>query len=120
MKIFVVDDSSFSRKAIISLLRESVPDAEIMAFGDGEEALNRFPSEKPDAMTVDIVMPKMQGIELIEKVRATGIETKIVVITSDVQSGTRQRCADLNAVFIDKPFTKDKAPALAQALGLHA
>ncbi len=118
MKIFVIDDSSFSRKAIMSVLREIVPDATLIPFGDGEEALGRFTEEKPDAMTVDIVMPKIQGLELIEKVRATGIPTTIIAITSDVQTSTRQRCAALGATFIEKPFTKEKGPLLAQALSL--
>ncbi|HEY8965893.1 MAG TPA: response regulator [Candidatus Methylacidiphilales bacterium] len=118
MKIFVIDDSSFSRKAIQTVLKELAPDANVIPYGDGEEALSHFTEEKPDAMTVDIVMPKMQGLELIEKIRATGIPVKIVVITSDVQATTRQRCAALGAVFLDKPFTKDKAGVLAEALGL--
>jgi len=118
MKIFVIDDSSFSRKAIISVLKEIVPDATILPFGDGEEALAQFPIEKPDAMTVDIVMPKIQGLELIEKVRATGIETRIVAITSDVQSSTRARCAEFGATFIEKPFTRDKTALLTQGLSI--
>lgn len=67
-------------------------------------------------MTVDIVMPKIQGLEVIERVRAMSATTKIIAITSDVQSSTRERCAALNASFIEKPFTKDKSAPLAQAL----
>lgn len=47
MKIFVIDDSSFSRKAIMSVLKEIVPDALLLPFGDGEEALARFPRSSP-------------------------------------------------------------------------
>ncbi len=109
MKIFIVDDSSFSRKVIADAIRAIRPDAELVLFGDSVEALERFPIDKPDAATIDMVMPKLHGLELIEKLRETGVECRLIVITADIQSFTRERCADLQVGdFIEKPITAQK------------
>ncbi len=112
MKIFIVDDSSFSRKVIADAILRAAPDAVLIPFAEPEEALARFPGEKPDLVTIDMVMPKMHGIELIEKLRATGVPTRLVVITADIQASTRERCAALQVNdFIEKPITAEKIRA---------
>ncbi len=112
MKIFIVDDSSFSRKVIADAIRAVRPDAELVPFGDSVEALEQFPIQKPDAATIDMVMPKLHGLELIEKLRETGVTARLIVMTADIQSFTRERCAALQVSdFIEKPITAAKIRA---------
>lgn len=68
-KIFavVVDDSAFMRKSI-SIMLESDPDIKVIGQAkDGEEGYNLVKSLKPDIVTLDIEMPKMDGLTALKK-----------------------------------------------------
>lgn len=109
VKIFIIDDSSFSRKVLGDAVRAVRPDAEIVPCVDGLDALEKFKAGPPDAATIDMVMPKMNGLELIEKLREIGVSSRLVVVTADIQSSTRERCAALHVNdFVEKPITAEK------------
>lgn len=110
MKIFIVDDSSFSRKVIGDAVRAALPQAEIVPCLDGLDALEKFQAgQMPDAATIDMVMPRMNGLELIEKLRELGVTSRLIVVTADIQTSTRERCAALQVNdFIEKPITAEK------------
>lgn len=110
MKIFIVDDSSFSRKVLGDAIRAALPDAELVPCLDGLDALEKFKAGPvPDAATIDMVMPRMSGLELIEELRKIGIATRLIVVTADIQTSTRERCAALQVSdFIEKPITAEK------------
>src|SRR3989344_1814790 len=76
IKVLIVDDSAFMRKALSSMLES---DSEIKVIGtarDGMEGIEKIPQLKPDIVTLDIEMPRMNGLEavkirdhLIEKIK---------------------------------------------------
>ena len=61
----VVDDSTFMRKILIKILDE-LEHKEIIEASDGAEAIQKFESEKPDLVLLDIIMEKKDGIERFE------------------------------------------------------
>ena len=66
IKVMVVDDSAFMRKVISEILSEE-DDIEVIAKArNGVDALKKIKKEKPDVITLDVEMPKMNGIELLE------------------------------------------------------
>jgi two-component system chemotaxis response regulator CheB len=68
IKVLIVDDSAFMRNAISSMLSS---DQEIMVVGtakDGIEALEKVESLKPDIVTMDVEMPKMDGISALKQI----------------------------------------------------
>jgi two-component system chemotaxis response regulator CheY len=83
MKILVVDDSATMRKIAIKAVKESGFALEFAEAADGIEALEEL--EKHDFALVlsDLNMPRMDGIELVRRVRASGSRVPIVIFTSE-------------------------------------
>ncbi|TSC58050.1 MAG: two-component system, chemotaxis family, response regulator CheY [Candidatus Peregrinibacteria bacterium Greene0416_19] len=104
MKILIVDDSSFMRKILKDLLTakgHTLTEAE-----NGAEALQKFASEKPDLILLDIIMPEVNGIEVLKKI---GKQAKIVVISAVGQEKMVEEARQLGALdYIVKPFDNDK------------
>ena len=65
--MLVVDDSAFMRR-IISNIAEDIDGLEVIGIArDGLDALEKIPKLKPDVITLDIEMPKLNGIETLKK-----------------------------------------------------
>jgi two-component system chemotaxis response regulator CheY len=109
MKILIVDDS----KAMRAIVRRHVAqagfsDAEIVEAENGEEALTEIRSARPDVVLSDWNMPVMTGIELLDALRAEGIDVPLGFVTSESSPDFKERAFDAGAVFmISKPFTAE-------------
>lgn len=102
IRLLIVDDHVFVRKGVRALLATE-EDIEVVGEAqDGQEALERIEEHQPDVVLLDLLMPKMGGIEVIEHVIAENPEARILVLTSFV--------AD------DKVFPAIKAGALGYLL----
>lgn len=117
MTIAVVDDSKFMRGLIVKALTALHPKARIIEFADPTEALRQLPALAPDLITLDLLMPGLHGLEVLEKLSHTPLRSRIVVITADVQRSVRQKCTDAGVhAFVEKPVTLEKLrAALADA-----
>lgn len=80
MKIFVADDHSLFRDGIISLLEAGGYEV-VGQAGDGEAAVERVLSLRPDLVLLDINMPHMDGIEALKAIKAALPEIKVVMLT---------------------------------------
>jgi two-component system chemotaxis response regulator CheY len=87
---------------------------------DGEEAFEMFESLKPDLTTLDIVMPKMRGIEVLERIMATEPEARIIMASSVSDARTVMHCLKIGAKqYIIKPYDEIKImDAVKKALEL--
>lgn len=81
IKVAVVDDQDLVRQGIAGLLSLSEDIEVIWQATDGENALELL-TIKPDVMLLDIRMPKMNGIELVKKLRAQGNILPILMLTT--------------------------------------
>ena len=116
MKILIVEDSKFARTILAKTLQENIPDATIIAAGDGMDGFESYQREKPDLIITDLLMPRVNGQEFIQKLRLTDTHTPVVIISADIQNATRDEMAQLGILsFINKPLSAEKA---AQLLGL--
>jgi DNA-binding NtrC family response regulator len=79
-RILVVDDETAARSALTELLREE--GFEVQSAGDGFKALGRLDGWTPDIMITDLKMPGMDGIQLMDKVRAQVPDVSVVVMTA--------------------------------------
>src|SRR5215469_12605545 len=78
MRVLVVDDSSEERSALESLL--PAWGHQVLTAADGDEALNVVMTERPQVMLTDLQMPKVDGFELMNRVRSEyGILPTIVM-----------------------------------------
>lgn len=79
--IFIVDDHDIIREGLKTILRRQ-PDYEVIGEAkDGEEALEKVSSLKPDILLLDITMPRKTGLEIIEQVLKKSPSTKILIIS---------------------------------------
>lgn len=99
-RIMVVDDSPFMRKAIERMLA-SAPDIEVVATArDGQEALDKLAEVKPDLITLDVEMPRMDGLTCLRKIMAIQ-PTPVLMVSALTQEGAQATLDALAAGALD-------------------
>ncbi|MDR2314629.1 MAG: response regulator [Spirochaetaceae bacterium] len=105
MKLLIVDDSNIMRRAIEKYL-EHKQFTLVGAAADGEAALRIFSQALPDLVTMDITMPRMDGLTCLDKMLAIKPDVKILVISALKDPVTGLQALKKGAVgFLAKPFT---------------
>ncbi len=108
--ILVVDDSLVMRKVIMRMLRECGLDCTTVEADGGHEALARFAEHRIDLILCDWNMPTMNGLQLVEAIRALdpACRVPIIMITTQTNSAKVQQ-AILAGVqgYLIKPFTPE-------------
>ena len=79
-KILVVDDDDTMRRLLERVLRDA--DFEVLTAADGRQGWEVFEEEKPFLVFSDVEMPKMDGLELLKKIKKSSPQTIVVVMTS--------------------------------------
>lgn len=101
-QVLVIDDSFVNRQFIKAILEEN--HMNVIEAGDGTEALDILVSHKPDLIILDLLMPVMDGIEALQKIRMLGFKVPILILTADIHDSTREKCEKLGVSgFIKKP-----------------
>ena len=122
-KIVVADDEAHIRLLIEQSIEElEDEDVQILTASDGEAALALIVAEQPDLVLLDVMMPKMNGFEVCERLRhAHGtFHPHIVLLTAKGQEYDRTRGAEVGAdAYVTKPCNHDRLLAMArEVLGL--
>lgn len=119
VKILIVDDSVFSQKVTANLLKKYLKDAEFYFADDGQEGFNKYKETNPDYVFLDLLMPKVSGLELINMLKKHDKNTKIIVLSADVQKNVREEIDACNVIsFINKPFNDEKAQLICEMIGV--
>jgi len=97
MKIVVADDDRMFRKAAETTLRRQ--GYAVTTASDGEEALQLIRSERPDIIVLDLIMPKLQGFDVLQVLKQDSVTTDIpvIVLSSLTQEQDKQEALDLGA-----------------------
>ena len=121
--IMIVDDSDFmvnNLKRIVLSFEGSVSEI----AHDGREAVEKFQAmpEKPDLITMDLTMPRMNGLDAIREIRALHPAQKIIVVSALGQKELIQQAILLGAKhFIVKPFQRqDVYRVVRSVLGIKS
>ncbi|MFZ0390763.1 MAG: response regulator [Calditrichia bacterium] len=110
-RVLIVDDSMIIRQSIEKNLKEFGVEV-VGVAGDGRTALNRFRELKPDVVTLDITMPEMDGLTVLEEMMKIDPGAKIMVVTALKDKSTGIKAIQLGArSLVVKPFTSDKLKA---------
>jgi two-component system response regulator MprA len=115
MRILVVDDD----RAVRDSLRRSLQfnDYEVETAADGAEALAQVPVVRPDAIIMDVMMPRLDGLEATRALRAVGNDLPILVLTARDAVGDRVDGLDAGADdYLTKPFALEELLARLRAL----
>lgn len=114
--VLVVDDSKMSRKMLRTILEEEGY-AVIAEAANGEEGLEAYKQYHPSVVTLDITMPKMDGIVALKEIKAYDSGAKVVMITAAGQQQKIIEALKLGAgKFITKPFERGEVVATMQAM----
>ncbi len=117
-KIMVVDDSRVMELQMQHMLEGS--EYEITAYcRDGEEAIARFDEVNPDIVTMDILMPGMDGLETAQAILAERPEANVIMLSSLAYDDTLDEAKRIGAKgFLFKPFDRETLiETLGKALG---
>jgi two-component system, OmpR family, response regulator MprA len=115
MQILVVDDEPAVRDSLDRALRLEGYNVELAA--DGAEALQAVADDRPDAVVLDLMMPRVDGLEVCRRMRAAGDRTPVLVLTA--RDGVSDRVKGLDAGaddYLVKPFALDELLARLRAL----
>jgi len=100
LRVLVVDDSAFMRRIISDIL---VTDPQLNVVGtacDGLDALNKIPQLHPDVITLDVAMPKMDGLTSLRHIMDK-YPTPVVMLSSLTRQGTDETLKALEYGAID-------------------
>jgi two-component system response regulator MprA len=116
MRVLVVDDERAVRDSLRRALELEGYDVELAA--DGEEALERLAQNgEPDAVVLDILMPKMDGLEVCRRLRREGHHLPVLMLTARDQVENRVAGLDAGADdYVTKPFALEELLARLRAL----
>ena len=107
-RVLVIDDALIMRMRIKEIAVAAGWEIAGEA-ADGEEGLARHRELAPDLTTLDIVMPKLDGVSVLRQIRQEDPRAKLVVVSAIDQKGKLAECIRLGAVdFIVKPFKKER------------
>jgi CheY-like chemotaxis protein len=115
-RILITDDSAASRAIVSRLIGEA---HEIGTASSGAEAIAAAATGAFDLLLLDLLMPDMDGPEVIRELRARGLDLPIVVMSADIQESTRAQVLSLGAnAMVPKPLSRvGLMTAIEAALG---
>jgi two-component system, chemotaxis family, chemotaxis protein CheY len=106
-KVLLVDDSGLARRSTRRILEQA--GYAVIEAEDGLSALERFAVDKPDVVLLDLVMKGMYGLDVLAKLREMDPQAKVIVVSADVQTSSRQMVQDGGAAgFINKPASAER------------
>lgn len=115
MRILLAEDEKEMSNALVAILKHN--NYSVDAVYDGADALDYGLSENYDVIILDIMMPKMNGIEVLEKLRANGIHTPVLMLTAKSQIEDRILGLDKGADdYLSKPFAMGELLARIRAM----
>jgi two-component system response regulator MprA len=115
MRVLVVDDEPAVRSALERALR--LHGFEVSLAEDGEEGLAAMEADPPDAVVLDVLMPRLDGIAACRRLRAQGDRTPVLMLTARDAVADRVTGLDAGADdYLVKPFALEELLARLRAL----
>lgn len=104
-KILIIDDSAFMRKVLRDIF-ESAGYSSFVEASNGREGLDKYKSEHPDFVFLDMIMPEFNGMDVLREI---GKEAKIIVVSAVGQQEMIAEAKSLGALdYVVKPFDRDQ------------
>ncbi|MCC2618310.1 response regulator [Aestuariibacter halophilus] len=117
--VLICDDSAIARK----MVQRSLPDdfaSEIHLANNGQEALMHLEQNPVALLFLDLTMPVMDGLQVLQEIKQRCIEVFVIVISGDIQPEMKHRVSQLGALdFIEKPVDAPRLQQTLQRFGLY-
>ena len=112
-RILIVDDASFMRTVLKDIIRTNGLATEILEAADGIEGVRMYQKGKPDLVTMDINMPKADGIQALRAILKINPRAKVVMITAVEEKHIVQDAMKIGARdYVVKPFDRSNVPLI--------
>lgn len=116
MRIMIAEDEEKLADALVQIFAKNKISAD--AFGNGIDALDNALTGIYDVIVLDIMMPGMNGIEVLRKIRAEGMDTPVLMFTAKDEISDKVKGLDSGADdYLTKPFATEELLARVRALG---
>ena len=103
-RVMIVDDSEESRSLLKDFLLAHNHNV-VAEASDGIEAIEKYYSSKPELIFLDLVMPNLDGLSVLKKIRSQDYSSKVIVITGNDDQDIFNECTKLGVLaFLIKPF----------------
>ncbi|MFV2016788.1 MAG: response regulator, partial [Candidatus Heimdallarchaeota archaeon] len=111
-----IDDSLFIRETVSRMIIEAGHQV-IATFEEGQEFLDKFQFLNPDVLLLDIILPNITGLELLEKLNKINTDIKIIMLSGIAQSEAISAALRLGAIdFMQKPVSKERLIGLLKKI----
>lgn len=115
--VLVIDDSRFTRWTIRRELDKL--GLKVLEAVDVRDARNVLAGTRPDLVILDLLLPEVNGMAVLEELHRQADPPPVVILTADIQVTTRERCLELGAkAFLKKPLNMEDLKTTLQGL-LH-
>jgi len=115
MKVLVIEDSERLQRSLLHGLKSSGFAVEVV--GDGEEGLSYARHGVYDVIVLDLMLPKMDGLDVLKRLRASGSRTHVLILSAKDQVEERVEGLHLGADdYLTKPFAFEELVARLRAL----
>jgi len=104
-RILVADDDDDAREALAMILQ---PEYDVTPVGDGETAVERVRAEHPDLVLMDLFMPRLDGLQALERIRSdpATADIPVIFVSAGADDAVKARTFELGAVdYLQKPFS---------------
>lgn len=109
MIFLIADDHPIFRSGMSAMLKEGYPDVKIHEKENGEDALNFILEHEPEIAILDIDMPKLDGLEIIEKLQESNVVTRVIILTMYNEAEMLRKSLQLGAKgYLVKDETADE------------
>src|SRR5256885_9336232 len=115
MRVLFAEDDVLLRDRLVGGLREHA--FAVDAVGDGDEAMLKFSGNEYDGIVLDVLMPRMDGLEVCRELRRRGVDTPILLLTALDELPDKIAGLDAGADdYLTKPFAFEELLARMRAL----
>lgn len=113
-RVLIVDDSSFMRTALKMIL-EKLGYVVVGTAENGIDAVAKYRDLEPDVVTLDVVMPQMDGVQTLKLLRSVDPDAAVVMVSSLADQEGVVECAKAGATqYLLKPFDQTKVAEVMQ------
>ncbi len=104
LRILIADSNEDFRTILTEVIADEEDMTVVAAATDGREALALVREQRPDVLLMDLVLPKLDGLGVLQQLPETGVKPAVVVASAFVTDSVMAKCSELGAtLFVSKP-----------------
>jgi len=113
-KLLIVDDSKVSRMMLSALVKDKNPELELMEAENADDAQQKIEGIAIDYFSVDLNMPGLNGLELIEILKPKYPNSSFALFTANIQDSTHEQANALDICCVNKPITDESVTKMLE------